>query len=231
MLELSLRFKHGCEFNQLSVKYPNVVMAHWCNYRTDFLEVEIRDTEISPQVQRDISRLSRHGFKILRKTPSDRKTQMVSMICAHKQGSTVDDIMEEHGCMVLQPVLYHGGWEHYRLVVLDEERLPEMFPRLEGEGEVEITMKKRMDEEPLRESLVVSTNELLSDLTAKQAEAMLTALEQGYYMFPRKTTFGEISQRRGVPRTTFDEHVRKAENKIMNSIAPYVALYVNKPYR
>ncbi len=34
----------------------------------------------------------------------------------------------------------------------------------------------------------------------------------------------EIANRMGVPRTTHEEHLRKAESKILTTIAPYLEL-------
>jgi len=42
---------------------------------------------------------------------------------------------------------------------------------------------------------------------------------------PRKTDVQTIASRRRVPRTTFQEHLKKAENKLVSSVIPYIELY------
>jgi predicted DNA-binding protein (UPF0251 family) len=41
-------------------------------------------------------------------------------------------------------------------------------------------------------------------------------------------TAEEIATKNGVPRTTFEEHLRKAESKVLRAIAPYVRMYASK---
>jgi hypothetical protein len=72
--------------------------------------------------------------------------------------------------------------------------------------------------------LVVSTNRLFAGLTAKQAEALRVAFERGYYRVPKRISTEEIAQQVRVPRTTDEEHLRKAESKVLSAIAPYLPL-------
>jgi len=228
MFQLAFRLKHDCEFNRLSKKYPKAVIAHWCNFVTEYLDIESDDPETASKIRRDLIHLTKRGFRILRENAVDDRTQMVSLTCNHRRESSIDNIIEQHRCLLLHPVLYHDGWEHYRIIAFDEKKLPKMFRSLEKEGEVKIIMKRRMNES-VRESFIVSTDELFSKVTKKQAEALLTALEHGYYKVPRKIRFEDIAKLRKTPRTTFEEHVRKAESKIMISIAPYISMHLSKP--
>ncbi|MGA8856301.1 MAG: helix-turn-helix domain-containing protein [Candidatus Bathyarchaeia archaeon] len=70
-----------------------------------------------------------------------------------------------------------------------------------------------------------------SDLTDKQTNSFLAALEYGYYQVPKKMTAEEIANKNKVPRTTYEEHLRKAESKILRAMAPYVRMYASKPQR
>jgi predicted DNA binding protein len=49
-------------------------------------------------------------------------------------------------------------------------------------------------------------------------------MEMGYYSFPRKRTIAEIASLLKIHPSTFEEHLRKAEIKIMRSISPYAML-------
>jgi predicted DNA binding protein len=64
-------------------------------------------------------------------------------------------------------------------------------------------------------------------LTEKQVDALMAALDNGYYEVPKKKTAEEIARKYGVPRTTYEEHVRKAESKIFRAIAPYIGMYAS----
>jgi predicted DNA binding protein len=144
------------------------------------------------------------------------------------RGSRDESLMEEFGCLLLYPILVQGGWAHFRVIAVDDERLGEVLARLGKTGELEVTSKTKMDHETIRETFVIPSNEILSGLTQKQADSLLTAVSLGYYNVPRKTKFEDIAEIVKVPRTTYEEHVRKAESKIINSVAPYISLYYGR---
>jgi hypothetical protein len=53
-------------------------------------------------------------------------------------------------------------------------------------------------------------------------------LVRGYYQTPRRVNVQTIADRAGVPRTTLQEHLNKAENKLIASIVPQIQLYARK---
>ena len=91
-------------------------------------------------------------------------------------------------------------------------------------GLVEIMSKRAVSDESVRETFPVSTATLLGKLTGRQLQALVVALDNGYYNIPRTATAGEIAQRLRVPRTSFVDHLRKGENKVLQGIGPYLRL-------
>jgi predicted DNA binding protein len=87
------------------------------------------------------------------------------------------------------------------------------------------------EEKSMIDTFAVSLSAAFSDLTAKQGDAIATALESGYYQVPKKTTTEELALKQKVPRTTYEEHLRKAESKILHALSPYVILYARRPIR
>jgi len=108
------------------------------------------------------------------------------------------------------------------VILLNDSYLPRLSRVLEGERGFEIIAKTKMKGSSVKDSLIISTDELLSGITRKQGEALLFAVRNGYYEVPRKTTFDRMSKLRGARRTTFEEHVRKAEGKIIKSVALHI---------
>jgi predicted DNA binding protein len=102
-----------------------------------------------------------------------------------------------------------------------------MFQELERIGQVRIIQKRVASEKSIRDTFVVSLNGVFSQLTEKQVDSFIAALEAGYYQIPKKVTTTEIAGRNRVPRTTYEEHLRKAESKVLRAIAPYVRLYTS----
>ena len=54
-------------------------------------------------------------------------------------------------------------------------------------------------------------------LTGKQIEALSKEYDYGYYSTPRRITTESISATLGISRSTYEEHLRKAENKVIES--------------
>jgi hypothetical protein len=59
-------------------------------------------------------------------------------------------------------------------------------------------------------------------------DAVIRAYSHGYYRLPRSADIQEIARRERVKRTTFQEHLKKGENKIIERIIPFMRLYASK---
>jgi predicted DNA binding protein len=74
-------------------------------------------------------------------------------------------------------------------------------------------------------SLSLTAGAIFSGLTEKQMNALVTAFTYGYYERPRRSDVQTIASKIHVPRTTFQEHLRKAEKKIVSALIPHIQLY------
>jgi len=129
----------------------------------------------------------------------------------------------------ISPVVYEQGWEYYRLMMFRHEDLKKLLLRLEQMGvKVEILRKVPFDGF-IAGSLTLTADALFSDLTEKQMDALLDAHNNGYYRLPRKFPLTIIAKKKRMPRTTFEEHLRKAENKIVTGLIPYLELFRRAP--
>lgn len=62
------------------------------------------------------------------------------------------------------------------------------------------------------------TRDMLSMLTDRQREVFETAVEMGYYDIPRQVNQGELADRLDCAPSTVDEHLRKAESKMLSAL-------------
>ena len=58
----------------------------------------------------------------------------------------------------------------------------------------------------------------LANLTGRQRQALITAYSLGYYDVPKKVSSEEVCRHLNMDKSTFVEHLRKAERKIVAEV-------------
>jgi O-6-methylguanine DNA methyltransferase len=122
--------------------------------------------------------------------------------------------------LLLPPLRWHRGRVHVRLLLFDEVRAEALSDILPGADLESKTILKGNDVE--RELL--ASGLLLPSLTRRQGQAVLAALEGGYYDAPRKVTTEEVARAMGIARSTFEEHLKAAESQLVRAMAPVVQM-------
>jgi predicted DNA binding protein len=212
LYETTFRLQHDCPLNDLSKQHPKLEMSSWCNSETDILEISTDDA-------------AAFDTKILRQSNSSRNVQIVVQHCGCENIPTpVSPVLEKNNCLELQPCIYKGGWEYYRVISFSERDLRKVFTKLETYCELEIISRRAIPSGAVKETMLVSTSALFGGLTKKQVQALVFALENGYYQVPKKVTTEQMASKLKLPRTTYEEHLRKAEGKVLRSMAPYIGM-------
>jgi hypothetical protein len=214
------------------MKNPDVRVVEWCNNRIHVMEVDCLDIETFTRIEKDLSDLVLwKGGKVVKKSFLDRNLQLILKTCrCSKISPNVVDVVERNSCLDIPPETYYGGWEEYRVIGFREGDYKKMFQELSQLGPVQILEKRVHPEKSLRDTFAISMSSVFSELTDKQVNSIVAALDYGYYQIPKKATAEEIALKHHTPRTTFEEHLRKAESKILQSIAPYVRMYVSNAH-
>lgn len=97
-------------------------------------------------------------------------------------------------------------------IAFSQRDIKALFKELEAFCKVEVVSRQTVEIGSIRDAFVISTADLFGGITKRQVQALEQALESGYYGVPKKNTAKEIANRAGLPRTTFEEHLRKAES-------------------
>lgn len=101
------------------------------------------------------------------------------------------------------------GYEIWNIGSFFKKDLSQMIRELDSYYEIKIIEFKKA-----KIKYMYNLN-ILPHLSEKQKEALILAIEEGYYDYPRKTTIEKLSKYMKVSKSTFEEHLRKAENKIL----------------
>ncbi|MFH2020478.1 MAG: helix-turn-helix domain-containing protein [archaeon] len=108
----------------------------------------------------------------------------------------------------VQPVLMKEGYEYWELGSWDRTTLIAFYNKVKKIADIEILYIKQ----GLPSVFIQHT---IPKLTDKQRKSIELALEKGYYNYPRKISVEELAKISKVPRSTYQEHLRKAEAKLM----------------
>lgn len=224
LYETAFRLQHDCPLNELSRQHPGLVMMSWCNSETDVLEIS--QYEGAAGFRDDLEAMWRSmKVKPLRRSQGGRDLQVVIHHCGCDSiPAPVSAVFEKNRCLELQPCVYKGGWEYYRVVSFSEKDARNVFDTLGRYCNLEVISRRELKSGAVRGAMLVSTTSLFGGLTRKQVQALVFALENGYYQVPKKVTTEEMASKLRLPRTTYEEHLRKAEGKVLRSIAPYIAM-------
>jgi predicted DNA binding protein len=169
--------------------------------------------------------LDRIGSKIIKTPSSTPNLHLVLQHCAcDKLPPPTLPTIEKENCLNLQPMIYSAGWEWYHITAFSDDDVRNLFKELDKHCTVEITSRKAISENSIHNNLLVTTRSLFGDLTSRQINALITALDHGYYSLPRGKTAEEIALELGIPRTSFTDHLRKAQNKVIHAVGAYVRL-------
>jgi predicted DNA binding protein len=220
--EVLFRVKHGGALLKLSERHPNIRVYTWCNRVNEVLEVEVSDLSEYGEVLKEVSRVA----TVIGES-GDGGIHVIESTCFCTPQNSVGMNVEDLPVLVVSPEVMKGGWEHYRLVFFRHEDFTEVVRRLDGRGFTIEVLEKSEIKGSLAGSLL-EADFVFSALTGKQMDAMIRAYGHGYYRLPRSADIQEIARREKVKRTTFQEHLKKGENKIIERIIPYMRLYTSR---
>ena len=122
--------------------------------------------------------------------------------------------------LILPPLVWHAARLHVRLLLFGElraETLSDILP------ESQLASKTVLRGAEVERELLAS-GLLLPSLTRRQGQAVLAALETGYYDAPRKVTTLDVARKLGIARSTFEEHLKAAESQLVRALAPVVRM-------
>ncbi|MGV8152418.1 MAG: helix-turn-helix domain-containing protein [Candidatus Nanoarchaeia archaeon] len=110
----------------------------------------------------------------------------------------------------LKPVIWHeNGWEEFEVASVNREDLKKLLDI--GEKKYKLNLLEFKDKKIKNFGFLT----MFPQLTDKQKDALEFSLKNGYYEYPRKTSLDKLAKNSSLAFSTFQAHVRKAENKIL----------------
>jgi predicted DNA binding protein len=205
---------HGCLMT--SLQPGTVAMQVSADEECDLVLVQGEPAEVE-RVVRHIEADNLHPFDVM------SRTDRAALVRTRNPRVGVIPTILSAGCTILWPAVYRDGWESYAVLAPTEARLRALVRRLERFGPTEVQTAADVPAEAVGATVPVA--DLAAGLTRRQLEAVLLAVKEGYYEVPRKAEARELAARVGLGRSTFEEHLRKGEQQVMQRFAAILATH------
>lgn len=140
--------------------------------------------------------------------------------------SFVSPVKESHIQMYFTPEIFlvkpimvkSDGFQYIELASWDKKYLTEMVKNVSK-------FAKIVSQSIKREKLTdIYFPHLFPKLTKKQREAILLAYRSGYYDYPKQTNIEKLAKSAKLSQSTFQEHLRKAEQKLIPFLLENIAV-------
>ena len=108
----------------------------------------------------------------------------------------------------LKPVTMINGIETWELGAWDKKTLIDFYEKISQTAHSKLAYVKQVKPQTF-------VGFSLPNITEKQKDIFLFAKQNGYYNIPKNITLAQLAHRKNISRATFQEHLKKAESKIM----------------
>ena len=210
-VDARLSVHHPCPYCDISVEFPRTTLLLWCDNRRDIFAIVSPGPQELDRVLQAL-RASFHARVILREA-----REALAVVPDFEWGDppSVTGLARRAGVWVVHPVLYHQGQETYRLLAPTRSALNRFVHRIRRLGAVEIlSVTDRRGSSSIGEWAAASVH-VFEGLTERQLRSLVAAYEGGLLDVPSRGSWTEVARREGVSRSTFGEHLRKGQWRLV----------------
>lgn len=151
------------------------------------------------------------------------RTEGAAVFRTHPPPRGVVQAIRAARCTVLWPAVFREHRETYAVLAPSREAARELLESLRSLGDVEV--ESCGDVDPCSLDARLSVADLASGMTPRQLACLRLAVGAGYYEVPRGAAAADLATRMGVGRTTYEEHLRKAERLLLRRFAQVLAAH------
>ena len=185
----------------------------WCNDHCDLVRAVGDDADA---VLADIAATVGVADRV---RDGDEYVAVTDGCLAAQRSDNVERYVGRHGCLLLPPLRYADGERISRVLALSGDALSRVYRDLVADDhDVAVESKREVNTVP-GDGPLLDPCGVVPQLTARQREVLLTAVEGGYYEIPRGTTTAAVAAAVGVERRTAEDHLRRAERKVIEAFA------------
>lgn len=140
------------------------------------------------------------------------KQYVIEFVIREDSENTTTDLLFHSGCVFEPPALVRGEFELQTVLAATAANVSRLIRLLEDTHRDYHVLSVREAEPNQKMSPPVVWSGLL---TPKQLTAIRVAFRDGFYRYPRKIRIADLAHHAGSARSTFQEHLRLAEIKLI----------------
>jgi predicted DNA binding protein len=220
ILDTSLRIRHPCPFCDFSSSFPDAEIVLWCNGSNEVLQISAPDPSALPEMLK----AARKVLCAREMVQDGRSAITISRACGCEDHGSVMSIAGECGVWLIPPVVYLNGWETHRALSEGKASLQRFIAEVKRTGNVQVLSHQPRKDFDIVNDLSVIPAHLFGGLTPRQVRALVLAFENGLLEIPAKIRMDRIARGEGVSRSTFGEHLRKAQLQLIRNSYPFLKL-------
>jgi predicted DNA binding protein len=225
----TIEYNHDCICSDVPERYPDTSIRYLAELGERGKAISHFFSVFGDDIPSFVRALRAHpttfGIKIVRKGAFGQE-----IITITKKDASTKFALKQSGCAFLSNPIYFGGIEKAHLFAPSFDSLKVFLDSLKNSYNVKVASKHflKEDERVRPDSLIrsgfmefVSAADLL---TKRQAEALRLAGSLDYYSIPKRTSLEKIGQKMGISEAAAGELLRKAERKLMPTIARIIEI-------
>ncbi|MBD3210588.1 hypothetical protein GF318_04370 [Candidatus Micrarchaeota archaeon] len=225
----SIVYNHDCICSDVPERYPDTDIRYLAELGVSGDKISHLFNLKGGEVEKFIGSLRAHHtasqVKVLRKNEDS-----ADVITVTNEGASTHHALNESGCAFISTPVYDSGTETVRVFASSFESLKQFIDSLKNSYNVKLASKKYLQDnesictEGLLKSGYLEVASAANKLTKRQSEALRLAGSMDYYDMPKKSSIRDIANRMGISEAAASELLRKAEKKLLPSIARMVEL-------
>ncbi len=223
--------RHELPFNNVAASFPEIRIYRWCNSMVDYLEFEAPDGQSMARLRERLPAIvvALHSAVLYRVESAERMDVLVRCRCT-PHNSTVR-MTEQANCLWKAPVVYEEGRERLTVLAPQASSFRSLYRELRRVADVELLKKATVSPDILRDSYTLSLSSLFQGITPRQLGVLLRAIEHGYFAIPKRSSLQAMARDENVSESTLQEHLSKAESRLVEALAPFLRLYASSTAR
>ncbi len=220
-LDTSLRMRHDRTFCNFAGRFPDARMALWCMNSNEMFYIstgsaeEIEEIVAEAQTALDVDQSYVDGASAV----------LTMSICSCSDERSIDNIAHQCRCWLIPPILYSGGWAHYRIFSPSRTDLRRFIHICSNDSEVEVVSHHgRENQDLILDSGTVPVH-LFDGISDRQLRVLASAYESGLLDVPAKVEMDGVAKKEGISRSTYGEHLRKSVHQMVKNSYPLLRSY------